>query len=65
MGIYPANFVDNNKICGVEIEKYDSFMEAVIIEELCKTGSGGIVWGLTGGNSIGLPPILKFASREL
>ncbi|KRX03942.1 Cytochrome b5-like heme/steroid binding domain [Pseudocohnilembus persalinus] len=65
MGKYPTNFVDNNRIFGVEIEKLDSFHEMIIIEEICKPGSDGIIWGLVGGISIGLPPILKFASREL
>jgi hypothetical protein len=55
--------MDNNRVCGVEIEKPDSFHELIIYEELAKTGSGGLSWGLLGGTCIGLPPLAKFADK--
>ncbi|CAJ0759157.1 17551_t:CDS:2, partial [Entrophospora sp. SA101] len=44
---------------------FDHFAEFVLSDELARCGSGGILWGLTGGLGIGLPPILKFGSEEL
>jgi len=46
-------------------EDYDSFHELIFVDELSRCGSGGVVWGLFGGLSIGLPPILNFADKQL
>lgn len=46
-------------------EGYDAFHELILYDELCRSGSGGVVWGLIEGLSIGLPPILLFGSEEL
>ena len=46
-------------------EGYDQFHAMIFTDELSRCGSGGVVWGLTGGLGIGLPPILHFASRKL
>ena len=35
----------------------DNFHELVMYEELCRTRSGGVRWGVAGGRTIGLPPI--------
>jgi alkylation response protein AidB-like acyl-CoA dehydrogenase len=37
----------------------------VLIDEINRLGSGGLQWGILGGTSIGLPPLLNFASDEL
>jgi alkylation response protein AidB-like acyl-CoA dehydrogenase len=34
-------------------------------EELSRTGSGGLSWGLFGGLSIGLPPVLHYGEDQL
>ena len=36
---------------------FDGFFIVIAFDELCRCGSGGVVWGLTGGFGIGLPPI--------
>jgi len=46
-------------------ENFDYFHELIAIDELSRCGSGGVVWGLFGGLSIGLPPVLNFASKTL
>jgi len=46
-------------------EDYDSFHELIMIDELSRCGSGGVMWGLQGGLAIGLPPIFLFGSRYL
>lgn len=42
----------------------DALMRLVLMEELCRSGSGGVVAALF-SNYIGLPPIQKFASDEI
>lgn len=49
----------------VPVDKIDQFHELIITDELSRCGSGGVVWNLCGGFSIGLPPVLKFARPEL
>eukprot|EP00193_Tetraselmis_chui_P005801 CAMPEP_0177768086 /NCGR_PEP_ID=MMETSP0491_2-20121128/9519_1 /TAXON_ID=63592 /ORGANISM="Tetraselmis chuii, Strain PLY429" /LENGTH=673 /DNA_ID=CAMNT_0019284841 /DNA_START=39 /DNA_END=2060 /DNA_ORIENTATION=+ len=44
---------------------FDYFHELILIDELSRCGSGGVVWGLFGGLSIGLPPIVNFASKAM
>jgi len=43
----------------------DYFHELVLYDELSRTGSGGFLWGIAGGTTIGLPPIYNHASEEL
>ncbi|GBC22996.1 uncharacterized protein OCT59_014066 [Rhizophagus irregularis] len=62
---WPVKHTDIKPIAGVSVEEYDNFHEFVICDELGRCGSGGVLWGLCGGLTIGLPPILKFGSEEL
>lgn len=43
----------------------DYFHELVLYDELSRCGSGGFLWGLAGGTTIGLPPIYNRASEEV
>ena len=45
--------------------KLDIFHAIVVFQEVCRSGSIGVGWGLGGGLCIGLPPILAFGSPEL
>lgn len=36
-----------------------------MFDEINRMGSGGLQWGICGGTSIGLPPVLHFANEEL
>jgi alkylation response protein AidB-like acyl-CoA dehydrogenase len=47
---------------GAGPENYDYFHELILIDEICRCGSGGVVWGLVEGLQIGLPPILNFGT---
>eukprot|EP00455_Lapot_gusevi_P041972 TRINITY_DN492_c0_g1_i1.p1 TRINITY_DN492_c0_g1~~TRINITY_DN492_c0_g1_i1.p1 ORF type:complete len:461 (+),score=209.55 TRINITY_DN492_c0_g1_i1:75-1385(+) len=51
--------------CGLTHNTFDAFHEMIVIEEFCRPGSGGVVWSLFGGLSIGLPPIMLFAGKHL
>eukprot|EP00457_Paulinella_chromatophora_P002742 gb/GEZN01002747.1/.p1 GENE.gb/GEZN01002747.1/~~gb/GEZN01002747.1/.p1 ORF type:complete len:526 (-),score=52.68 gb/GEZN01002747.1/:770-2347(-) len=44
---------------------FDAFHELILLDEFCRCGSGGVVWGLIEGLSIGLPPILTWGSDYL
>ena len=46
-------------------EKIDIFHEFVVTDEIARCGAGGVTWGLSGGLTIGLPPVLRFGSKEL
>ncbi|KAK3281502.1 hypothetical protein CYMTET_10710 [Cymbomonas tetramitiformis] len=46
-------------------EDYDYFHELILVDEICRCGSGGVVWGLVEGLQIGLPPVLHFGSKSL
>lgn len=50
---------------GVKPEEWDAFHDFVVVDELSRCGSGGVLWGLIGGLGIGLPPILRFGSEEM
>ncbi|CAI2187120.1 4685_t:CDS:2 [Funneliformis geosporum] len=62
---WPGKYTDIKPIGGVKVEEFDHFHEFIVSDELARCGSGGVLWGLTGGLGIGLPPIIKFASEEL
>ena len=42
--------------CPPRPEGYDGFFLLIAYDELSRCGSGGVVWGLTGGFGIGGPP---------
>ena len=46
-------------------DEYDGFHTLIAFDELSRCASGGVVWGLTGGLGIGLPPVAHFASPEM
>lgn len=43
----------------------DYFHELIMFDELSRTGSGGFLWGVAGGTTIGLPPIYEHATPEV
>ena len=43
----------------------DQFHRLICVDEMSRCGSGGVLWGLMGGLTIGLPPILHFGSPDL
>jgi alkylation response protein AidB-like acyl-CoA dehydrogenase len=61
---YPKHLV-NNPIKCVPVEKWDSFHELIMTDELSRSGSGGFVWNIIGGFGIGGPPLMKHGKPEL
>eukprot|EP01112_Ceratiomyxa_fruticulosa_P003102 TRINITY_DN1349_c0_g1_i1.p1 TRINITY_DN1349_c0_g1~~TRINITY_DN1349_c0_g1_i1.p1 ORF type:complete len:924 (-),score=261.66 TRINITY_DN1349_c0_g1_i1:282-3053(-) len=50
---------------GLKPEEFDIFHELIMVDEVSRCGSGGVLWALFAGLSIGLPPILHFGSQYL
>ncbi len=62
---WPTAYASYPPPFGVKPEEMDYFHELIFIDELSRCGSGGVLWGISGGLSIGLPPVLHFGSEEL
>ncbi|KAI8058621.1 acyl-CoA dehydrogenase/oxidase [Syncephalis plumigaleata] len=64
-GQAPLEYVEVDNILGVPLDEFDAFHELVLNEEVARCGCGGVIWGICGGLTIGLPPIMLFGSQEL
>lgn len=53
------------RIASVSPDKWDLFHEVILADELSRPGSGGFVWNVVGGFSIGCPPLVKFGKESL
>jgi len=62
---WPVEYVGSNIVGGVSPEEFDAFYELILIDEVSRCGSGGVMWGLFVGLCIGLPPVMLFGSRPL
>lgn len=63
---YPKQYVPDIALPGgIKPEELDHFHELILFDEVGRCGSGGVCWAMTGGLSIGLPPILHFGSKFL
>jgi len=63
---WPTHFVPEVKLPGgIKPEEFDQFHELILTDEIARCGSGGVMWGVSGGLSIGLPPILNYGSTQL
>lgn len=65
VGYWPTEYAGTNVIGGISPEEWDPFHELIVIDEISRAGCGGVLWGVSGGLSIGLPPILQFGSQFL
>jgi alkylation response protein AidB-like acyl-CoA dehydrogenase len=62
---WPTEYAGTKIAGGVKPEEFDYFHEQILIEEIGRAGSGGVLWGFFAGLSIGLPPIMLFGSDYL
>lgn len=46
-------------------EKWDVFHESIVVDEICRAGSGGLIYNLVGGYGIGCPPVALHGSPQL
>lgn len=61
---YPADLA-GLRIKSVAPEKYDPFHELILVDEICRAGSGSVIWFLLGGFTIGLPPVYTHGQDAL
>ncbi|GAA5878916.1 hypothetical protein JCM16303_007228 [Sporobolomyces ruberrimus] len=50
---------------GIKKEEWDAFHNLILLDELSRCASGGIMYGLLGGFGISIGPILAFGSEEI
>jgi len=62
---FPVYVLRSNIAGGVKPEEFDAFHELILLDEIGRCGSGGALWGILEGTSIGLPPVLHFGSKFL
>jgi len=62
---WPTKYAHMEIAGGVKPEEWDAFHLLILNDELCRCGSGGVVWGICGGLGIGLPPVMNFGSKLL
>ena len=62
---WPTEWVGEKLAGGLKANEFDTFTELIITDEISRIGSGGLAWGILGGLSIGLPPVMKFGSKML
>ncbi|KAF5115037.1 hypothetical protein DV454_002577 [Geotrichum candidum] len=53
------------RLKSVKPEEFDAFHELVIVDEICRCGSGAFAWFLLGGLGIGLPPLFNFGQEAV
>jgi len=53
------------KYVGPGPEGFNAFHELILLDEMGRCGSGGVLWGLYAGLSIGLPPVFLFGADHL
>jgi alkylation response protein AidB-like acyl-CoA dehydrogenase len=61
---YPVSHTEN-RVKSVPPERWDLFHEMILVDEISRAGSGGLVWNLVGGYGIGCPPLVKFGKKAL
>ncbi|RMD40526.1 hypothetical protein DV735_g4592, partial [Chaetothyriales sp. CBS 134920] len=52
-------------ILGTPVEEWDYFHTGIYLDEMARAGISGPPASMTAGHAFGIPPIIKFGSREL
>ncbi|OZJ04561.1 hypothetical protein BZG36_02702 [Bifiguratus adelaidae] len=61
----PEEYMTYGLPAGLKFDQFDAFHEFIVTDEIARCGSVGVVWALIGGLTIGLPPIIQFATKEV
>ncbi|BGP24446.1 hypothetical protein JCM10295v2_003359 [Rhodotorula toruloides] len=65
-GGWPTEYAEGIPVPGgFDPEEWDAFHNFIVVDEMSRCGSGGILYGLLGGFAISCGPILHFGSDEL
>lgn len=63
---YPHEYTKVPILFGaVDPKEFDPFHMAIVVDELARCASGGVMWGLIGGLGIGLPPVMHFGPEAM
>lgn len=62
---WPEKYCAMPSTVDIDPKDFDPFHELILVDEMSRCGSGGVMWGVCGGLAIGLPPVLNFGSEEL
>jgi alkylation response protein AidB-like acyl-CoA dehydrogenase len=65
VGNWPVEYVDNKPAGGINPKDWDPFHSLILMDELMRCGSAGVLTYLIGGLGIGLGPINHFGSKDL
>eukprot|EP01083_Nonionella_stella_P048489 129583_1 len=57
---WPSEFVGPSPV-----PNYDAFHTLILLDEVSRCGSGGVIWGFFLGLMVGLPPVMNFGSDYL
>ncbi|PQE21707.1 acyl- dehydrogenase protein [Rutstroemia sp. NJR-2017a BVV2] len=49
---------------GIPFAEWDSWHTLIVTDELARVGYTGVLWGLGGGNGIGVPPIVNYGTED-
>ena len=49
----------------VTADEWGPFHDFIVVDELSRAASGGVMWGIIGGLGIGLPPVMRFADETM
>ncbi|ODV91331.1 hypothetical protein CANCADRAFT_122631 [Tortispora caseinolytica NRRL Y-17796] len=61
----PENCKNLWKIKSASFDQWDGFHSLIITDEIMRLGSTGLMWNLTGGYGIGLPPLIRWGKKEV
>jgi alkylation response protein AidB-like acyl-CoA dehydrogenase len=67
VSIYPlaSNFLKGQKLpADIHPSEWDGFHNLVFTDEIARCGYLGVIWALSCGNSIGVPPLINFGNDE-
>ncbi|BGO93925.1 hypothetical protein NBRC10512v2_006243 [Rhodotorula toruloides] len=65
-GAWPTEYAQGIPVPGgFDPAEWDAFHNFIVVDEMSRCGSGGILYGLLGGFAISCGPILHFGSDEL
>jgi len=62
---WPTEYVGRDVPGGSQPGEFNYFSELIIQDEIARCGSGGVLWALIEGLTIGLPPVLNHGSKYL
>ncbi|KAK1059080.1 hypothetical protein LTR74_012872 [Friedmanniomyces endolithicus] len=65
--VYPlaGDYLEGQQLpAGIPSGEWDAFHDLVVIDEIARCGYLGVIWALSCGNSIGLPPVIVYGTDK-